>query len=68
MKKKRHGGYHIQNQISPKRFVGKDGSQVLRHRDALVFVTAAEAAEYVREKKLSELYAIVLCDCPPSEW
>jgi len=68
MKKRRHGGYHIQNQVLPKKFLGKDGKQVFTHRDALIFVTAQEAAEFIKENKISEMYGIVQCECPPSEW
>jgi hypothetical protein len=68
MKKGRHGGYHIQHQISPKKFLDKNGEQVFRHKDALIFLTPHEAAEYIKENNVSAIYGIVQCECPPSEW
>lgn len=67
-RQRRHGGYHIQHGIRPNKFLGKNGEQVFRHGDALIFITPGEAGEYIRKNKISVLYEIVQCDCPESEW
>jgi hypothetical protein len=69
MKKRRHGGYHIQERVGPEQFfLGEGGKRVFKHREALVFLTPHDAAEHIRKNDLSPLWEIVLCDCPPSEW
>ncbi len=67
MKKEKPSGYHIQHQIFPKYFLGKNGEKVYTHGEALVFATSIKAADFMIENRIGEMYAIIRCNCPPSE-